>query len=95
MGVIFDVLKEHELFHKHSKCEFLLRSIALQGHNISSENKEVDPRKTKPTKNRPAPLTTKNIRNILGPVEYYRRFFDGFDSISYPFNTLIQNKCKV
>ena len=44
--VVLQVLKEHQLFAKYSKCEFWLRSVAFLGHIISSEGVEVDPRRT-------------------------------------------------
>ena len=46
LQVVLQVLKENQLFSKYSKCEFWLRSVAFQGHIISSEEVEVDPRKT-------------------------------------------------
>ena len=52
----------------YSKCEFLLRSVALLGHIISTEEVEVDPRKTEAVKNCPTPLTPTNIRSFLGLV---------------------------
>ena len=39
---VLKVLKEHQLFAKYSKCEFLLISVAFLGHIISSEGIEVD-----------------------------------------------------
>ena len=40
------VLKEHKLYAKFSKCEFGLRSVAFLGHIILFEVIEVDPKKT-------------------------------------------------
>ena len=45
LRVVLQVLKEHQLFAKYSKCEFWLRSVTFLGHIISSEGVEVDPRK--------------------------------------------------
>ena len=49
--VVLRVLKEHQLFAKYSKCQFLLRSVDFLGHVISGEGIEFDPRKTKVVKN--------------------------------------------
>ena len=43
--VVFQVLKENQLFAMYCKCEFWLRSVTFLGHIISSEGVEVDPRK--------------------------------------------------
>ena len=45
LRVVLQNFKEHQLFAKYRKCEFLLRSVAFHGHIISSEGVEVDPRK--------------------------------------------------
>ena len=47
LRLIMQVLKEHQLFGKFSKCEFWLRSIMFPGHIISNEGIEVDLKKTK------------------------------------------------
>ena len=46
LRVVLKVFKEHQLFAKYSKCEFLLRSVVFLGHVICSEGVEVDPKKT-------------------------------------------------
>ena len=44
-------------------------------------------------KNWPRPLTAMDIRSFLGLMGYYRRFVDGFASISSALSTWTQ-KCK-
>ena len=51
LRVLFQTLKEHQLFAKYSKCEFSLKSVTFLGHIIFSEGVEVDPRKTVAEKN--------------------------------------------
>ena len=46
LKVVLQFLKEHYLFAKYSKCEFLLRSKEFLGHIISTEGIEVDIKKT-------------------------------------------------
>ena len=93
LRVVLQVLKEHQLFPKYSKCEFWLRSVTFRGHIISSERVEVDPRKMKVVKNWPRPLTPTNIRSFFGLAGYYRRFVDGFVSIESLLTTLT-HKCR-
>ena len=45
-------------------------------------------------KNWPTPLTTTNIRSLLGLAGYYWRFVDGFEVIASPLTTLTQNSKK-
>ena len=82
LRVVLQVLKEHQHFSKYSKCEFWLRSVAFLGHIISSENEEVDPKKTEAVRNLPKPLNPTDIRSFLGLAGYYRMFVDGFVSIA-------------
>ena len=67
--------------------------MAFLWNIISSERVEVDPRKTEAVKNWPRPLTTTDIRSLLGLAGYYRRFPDGLVYIVSPLTTLTQ-KCK-
>ena len=68
--------------------------MAFLGHIISSEGVEVDPRKTEAVKNWSRPLTPTVIKSFLGVAGYYRRFVDGFASISSPLTTLTQKGMK-
>ena len=50
LRLALQVLKEHQLYTKFSKCEFLLWSVSFLSH-ISSDGVEVDPKKTDAIKN--------------------------------------------
>ena len=66
LRVVFETLKEHQLFAKYRKCEFWLRSLTFLGHIISSEGVEVDPRTTEAVKKWPRPLNPTDIRSFFG-----------------------------
>ena len=51
LRVVFQTLKEHKLYAKYSKCELWLRSVTILGNIISSEEVEVDTKKTVVVKN--------------------------------------------
>ncbi|KAH0697960.1 hypothetical protein KY289_015442 [Solanum tuberosum] len=94
LRIVLQVLKDHQLFTKFSKCEFWLRSVAFLGHIVSSKGTEVDPKKTDSVKSWPRPLLPTDIRSFLGLAGYYRRFVEGFSSIASPLTALTQKKAK-
>ena len=55
--LVFQTLKEHQLFAKYSKCEYLWRSVTFLGHIISGERVKINLRKTEVVQNFPRPLT--------------------------------------
>lgn len=64
--------------------------MAFLDHIIANEGVEVDPRKIEAMRNCPRRFKPISIRIFLGLAGYYRRFEDGFASITYPLTTLTQ-----
>ncbi|WMV38090.1 hypothetical protein MTR67_031475 [Solanum verrucosum] len=91
--IVLQVHKDHQLYVKFSKCA-LLRSIAFLGHIVSSKGIEVDPKKMDLVKGWPRTLTPTDIRSFIGLAGYYRRFVEGFSSISSPLATLTEKNAK-
>ena len=56
LRITLQVYRQHQLFAKSSKCEFLLRSMTFLDHVLSNKGVEVDPKKTEVVKNLPKPL---------------------------------------
>ncbi|WMV58212.1 hypothetical protein MTR67_051597 [Solanum verrucosum] len=94
LRLVLQVLKDHQLYAKFSRCEFWLRSIAFLGHIVSSVGIKVDSKKIDTVKNWPRPLSPTAIRSFLGLAGYYRRFVEGFLSIASPLTALTQKKLK-
>ena len=70
LRLLLQVIKEHQLFFKYSKCVFLLRSVVFLFHIISSKGVVVDSKKMEKVKNCPTPLTPTDIRSFLGLAGY-------------------------
>ena len=55
------VLREHQLYAKFSKCEFWLKSLTFLCHVVSDQGVEVDSKKIETVKNWSRPLTPIDI----------------------------------
>ena len=61
LRLTLQVLRQHQLYGKFSKCEFRLRSVIFLGHVVSDEGVDVDLWKTQAVKNWPKPHTPTDI----------------------------------
>ncbi|KAH0748200.1 hypothetical protein KY290_027432 [Solanum tuberosum] len=91
---VLQVLRDRRLYAKFSKCEFWLKSEAFLGHIVSDERIRVDSQKREVVKDWPRPTTPTEVRSFLGLTGYYRRFVEGFSSISTPLTKLTHKATK-
>jgi hypothetical protein len=71
---VLDLLQQHQLYVKASKCSFACDSLEYLGHIISAAGVATDPHKTKAMVNWPQPTTITKLRGFLGLTGYYRKF---------------------
>ena len=84
MKIVFQTLKENQLYAKFSKCEFYKDEIQYLGHIISEQGLVVDPEKIKAIKEWPVPTDVSAVRSFMGIAGYYRRFVERISAIAYP-----------
>ena len=89
---VLDVLQEHRLLAKPTKCEWFMCNVEYLGHTISGKGIAVDPEKVKVLAAWPTPVTKTDVRSFLGLANYYRRFVDNFAEISACLNDLVHDK---
>jgi hypothetical protein len=91
LRMVLQVLREHQLYAKLSKCSFYQNQIHYLGHIISKEGIAVDPENIEAIRGWPTPKNVTEVRSFMGLVGSYRRFIVGFSRIVDPINSL-QNK---
>ncbi|XP_071689268.1 uncharacterized mitochondrial protein AtMg00860-like [Rutidosis leptorrhynchoides] len=87
---VLDVMRQHTLFAKQSKCVFATSKVEYLGHVISAQGVATDPTKVEVMANWTMPKTLKQLRSFLGLTGYYRRFIKGYAMISKPLTLLLK-----
>jgi hypothetical protein len=95
LRLVLQMVREHRLYAKLSKCEFLLEQVAFLGHVFSKGGISVDPTKVQHVLSWNAAMSVGDIQNFLGLAGYYRRFIEGFSKISKPMIKLLEKDKKL
>jgi hypothetical protein len=78
LRMVLQVLREHQMYAKLSKCSFYQNQIHYLGHIISEEGIAVDPGKIEAIKGWETHKNVIEVRSFMGLARYYRRFIVGF-----------------
>jgi len=93
LRLVFQALREEELFAKPSKCYFNKSELKYLGHIVGSGGIKVDPAKIAAVRNFPLPQNVGDVRSFLGLATYFRRFIQGFGVLARPLHALTRNAC--
>ena len=94
MRVILQTLRDHQLYTKFSKCEFLLTEVKFLGHIVSASGVSVDPEKVEAIMSWERPKSIFEIHSFLGLAGYYRRFTKDFSRLAAPMTRLTWKEVK-
>jgi hypothetical protein len=86
--MVLQVLREHQLYAKLSKCSFYQKQIHYLGHIISKDGIAVDPKKVTTIREWSTPKNVTEVRSFMGLTGYYRRFIGGFSKMEHPITSL-------
>jgi hypothetical protein len=87
---VFQVLMEHKLYIKSSKCAFAQSQIEYLGHIISQNGVATDPTKIDAMARWLVPHSLTDVRAFLGITGYYRKFIRSYDIIAKPLTSLLK-----
>ena len=85
---LFDRLRTAALKLKEIKCNFLRKHIQYLGHTVSGEGIMPLLEKLSSIKRMLPPKTSKEIKQFLGLIGYYRKFVPRFSVLARPLNAL-------
>ena len=87
---VLDVLRQHQLFAKESKCEFFRDHVEFLGHRVDRDGMHMMEDKVRAIREWPTPGSVEDIRSFLGMVGYYRKFIRDFSDIAAPLTQLLR-----
>jgi hypothetical protein len=88
LRIVLQVLREHQLYAKLSKCSFYQKQIHYLGHIISEDGIAMDPEKIESIREWSVPKNVTKVKSFMGIAGYYNIFIEGFSNISHPITSL-------
>lgn len=90
LKAVFEILQQHQLLLKRSKCSFAQEQLEYLGHIISASGVSTDPSKIQAVQDWPPPTHVKQVRQFLGLAGYYRKFIKNYGLISRTLTDLLK-----
>ena len=88
LRTVLEVLRQHKLKVKLSKCELNRPQLHFLGHVVGREGVKVDPLKVAVIAKWPVPKNLKELQAFLGLGNYFRKFVNYFSSMVAPLTAL-------
>jgi hypothetical protein len=95
LAAVLQVLQDHQLFVKLSKCSFGVSEIEYLGHVVSGQGVSMDREKIQAVLDWPPPKNIKQLRGFLGLTGYYRRFIQSYAKLASPLTDLLKKEAYV
>ena len=92
LRIVLQLLRDHQLYAKFSKCEFWLTKVRFLGHVVSASGVSVNLEKVEVVMSWERPKSVFEIRSFLGLAGYYRRLFEDFSRLTAPMTRLTRKE---
>ena len=90
LEIILSTLREHKLYIKETKCEWIKPEVSFLGHRISKDGVSMDDGKVQAILDWPAPSNVAELRSFLGMAGFYRHFLRRFAQESAVLTDLLR-----
>jgi len=91
---VFQLLMDNHLCIELDKCVFDATRTPFLGFIVSGEGLEMDPEKARAIVDWPRPTSRKEVQQLLGLWNFYRRFIHNFSGIISPITDLLRQDVK-
>jgi len=94
LQLVFEKLKQNQLYVKREKCSFAQERINFLGHVIECGRIGMEQNKIHAIRDWKIPAAVTELRSFLGLANYYRRFVEGFSEKARPLTELLKKDHK-
>ena len=94
LRLMLEKCRQYQISLNLKKCIFSPPFGILLGHIVCRQGLMVDPANISIIVNLPAPNSVKQLRTMLGHIEYYRKFIKAYAKITTPMEKLLKKDVK-
>jgi hypothetical protein len=85
---VLKILEDNKFYACPKKCVFNQPKLEFLGHVVGRDGLEVDQKKVKTVQDWPVPQDAGEIRSFVGLTTYFRKFIQGYSSLTAPLTAL-------
>lgn len=89
---VFQLIKQHGLQLKMSKCKFFLQEVDYLGYRVDSRGIRPNPENLEAVRGFPMPNNVRDVHSFLGLCSYFRKFIKNFATIARPLYDLLKKE---
>ena len=94
LRIVLQLLRDHQLYTKFSKCDFWLTEVRFLGQVVSASGVSVDREKVEVVMSWERSKSVFEIRSFLRLAGYYRRFIEDFSRLAASMTRLTRKKVR-